>query len=336
LIFKNRIFYGIGRVCSIIIIFSLIIFSVFLNTRVVTADSSNPPEVFNCLVYSSSVEIRFLQQLAPSTINSSNFKLFDGGGVLIPTSVSISSTSPSETDVTMKPMVNLNLGVTYTLSIANVVGTNGLTMVPYKISFPLDPFRPNPPTNYLKAGGENSYVIESGELTIWGAGEKGQIGDRKGLSRYMPSLPTLYGVEDLAAGKDFYLTVSNSRDFGVILAGGDNSKGQLGDGTTSSHMYAIQIPGMSNMVAVAAGYQHSLALKNDGTVWAWGDNWDGQLGIGSNIDQLKPVQIQGLRGIIALAAGGNHSLALKNDYIINEPKCSAIIDPTGINRFEAN
>jgi len=313
LIFKNRNLYGIGRACSIILIFSLIIFTVFLNTQVVMAESLTPPNVLNCLVLSSSVEIRFLQQLEPTTISSSNFKLFDGGGVLIPTSVSISSTSPSETDVTMKPIVNLDLGMTYTVSIANVTGTNGLTMVPYKTTFPLDPFRPNPPTNYLKAGGENSYVIESGELTIWGAGEEGQIGDMKGLSRYMPTLPTLYGVEDLAAGRDFYLTISNSGSFGTIWTGGDNSKGQLGDGSTSSHMYAIQIPGLSNMVAVAAGYRHSLALKNDGTVWAWGDNSNGQLGIGSNIDQLKPLQLQGLSGIIAIAAGGNHSLGLKND-----------------------
>lgn len=288
------------------------IFPIFLNARAVMANSSMAPTVFNCLVYPSSVEIRFDQPLDPSTIDSSNFQLFDGGGVLIPTSVSITFTSPAETDVTMKPIVKLDLGVTYTVSIANVKGTNGLTMAPYKITFPLTPFRPNPPFKYLKAGGENSYLIEAGEVMTWGAGEEGQNGDLKGLSRYMPeSAP--YGGDDLAAGKDFYLTVSSGSTFGVIMAGGDNSKGQLGDGTTSSHLSAVEVPGLSNMVAVAAGYQHSLALKNDGTVWAWGDNINGQLGIGSNIDQLKPVQIPGLSGIIAIAAGGNHSLALKND-----------------------
>lgn len=307
---KNKNLHLIGNSCSIILTLFLVLFPIFLNARAVMADSSTPPTVFNCLVNSSSVEIRFLQQLDPSTINSSNFQLFDGGGVLIPTSVS--TTTPGETDVAMKPIMNLDLGVTYTVLIVNVKGTNGLTMAPYKTTFPLTPFRPNPPFNYLKAGGENSYLIEAGEVMTWGAGEEGQIGDSKGLSRYMPTIAS-YGGDDLAAGKDFYLTVSSGSDFGVIMAGGDNSKGQLGDGTTSSHLSAVQVHGLSNMVAVAAGYQHSLALKNDGTVWAWGDNSNGQLGIGSNIEQLKPVQIQGLSGIIAIAGGGNHSLALKND-----------------------
>jgi alpha-tubulin suppressor-like RCC1 family protein len=304
--------YQIDRACSIIIlVFSLIIISVFLNTPKVMADTSTPPTVFNCLVYPSSVELRLFQQLDPSTVNSSNFKLFDGGGALIPTSVSISSTDQYETDVTMKPIVKLNLGVTYTVSIANVKGTNGLTMTPYVTTFPLTPFRPNPPFNYLKAGAENSYFITDGEVLVWGAGEKGQIGDNAGLSHYMPASPTLQ-ANDLAAGKDFDLTVTS----GNIWAGGDNSKGQLGDGTTSSHLHAIQVPGMSNMVAVAVGDHHSLALKDDGTVWACGDNGKGQLGIGSNIDQNKFVQITGLSDIIAIAAGGDHSLALKNNGTI--------------------
>src|SRR3989304_5016513 len=69
-----------------------------------------------------------------------------------------------------------------------------------------------------------------------------------------------------------------------------------------------------NAVAIAAGQDHSLALKNDGTVWAWGYNLYGQLGNGNNTNSNVPVQVAGLTGITAIAGGGRaHSLALRND-----------------------
>jgi len=58
----------------------------------------------------------------------------------------------------------------------------------------------------------------------------------------------------------------------------------------------------SNVVAVAAGYNHSLALKSDGTVVAWGLNTSGQTNVPA-----------GLGGVISIAAGYNHSLALKGN-----------------------
>ncbi|HLP75484.1 MAG TPA: hypothetical protein VK327_01090, partial [Candidatus Paceibacterota bacterium] len=60
--------------------------------------------------------------------------------------------------------------------------------------------------------------------------------------------------------------------------------------------------GLANIVAVAAGFAHCLALKNDGTVTGWGYNGYGQLNIPSGLD-----------GVIALAGGVDQSLALKSD-----------------------
>ncbi len=62
--------------------------------------------------------------------------------------------------------------------------------------------------------------------------------------------------------------------------------------------------------AIAAGGNHSLALKSDGTVWAWGYNGDGQLGDNSTTARKTPVQVLTLTNVKAIAAGGNHSLAL--------------------------
>ena len=59
-------------------------------------------------------------------------------------------------------------------------------------------------------------------------------------------------------------------------------------------------PGMSNVLAIAAGSSHSLALINNGTLVAWGDNSDGQTNIpyfSTNVD------------VKLITAGGDHSLA---------------------------
>lgn len=63
-----------------------------------------------------------------------------------------------------------------------------------------------------------------------------------------------------------------------------------------------QPPGLGDVVALAAGYNHSLALRSNGTVVAWGENGYGQTNVPA-----------GLSGVKAIAAGWYHSLALKTD-----------------------
>jgi alpha-tubulin suppressor-like RCC1 family protein len=48
-----------------------------------------------------------------------------------------------------------------------------------------------------------------------------------------------------------------------------------------------------SVIGLAAGANHSVALRNDGTVWAWGDNGSGQLGDGTFGSQNLPVQTAG-------------------------------------------
>jgi alpha-tubulin suppressor-like RCC1 family protein len=40
----------------------------------------------------------------------------------------------------------------------------------------------------------------------------------------------------------------------------------------------VRVDGLTDVIAVAAGGKHSLALKSNGTVWAWGSDSSGQLG----------------------------------------------------------
>jgi len=97
-----------------------------------------------------------------------------------------------------------------------------------------------------------------------------------------------------------------------VWAWGYNNTGQLGDGTTTDRASPVAVPGLVNVVAVAAGNQHSLAMKSDGTVWGWGYNAFGQLGDGTTVTRTTPVQMSGISTATSIAAG-SLSLILRAD-----------------------
>jgi alpha-tubulin suppressor-like RCC1 family protein len=65
--------------------------------------------------------------------------------------------------------------------------------------------------------------------------------------------------------------------------------------------------------AVAAGWQHSCALLNDGSVRCWGANERGQLGDGTNASCWTPVAVQTVTSAVEVALGKYHSCALLSD-----------------------
>jgi hypothetical protein len=76
-----------------------------------------------------------------------------------------------------------------------------------------------------------------------------------------------------------------------VIAWGNNSEGQT------------RVPSLENVIAVAAGAEHSLALTSAGTVVAWGDNTSGQ----------TTVPTGALTGVTQIAAGFNHNVVRKSD-----------------------
>ena len=65
-----------------------------------------------------------------------------------------------------------------------------------------------------------------------------------------------------------------------------------------------------DILSIAAGGYHSLALTTSGEVWAWGANDYGQLGDGTTTDRYTPVLVEGVSDVVAIASGWIHSLAL--------------------------
>jgi alpha-tubulin suppressor-like RCC1 family protein len=171
----------------------------------------------------------------------------------------------------------------------------------------------------VAAGGYHSLALKSdGTVRAWGYNYYGQLGDNSTTERDSPVNVSIAGVTAIACGGYHSLALKSD---GTVWAWGNGSYGQLGNGANASiNQIPVQVLNLTGIKAIAAGFYHSLALKNDGTVWAWGYNLWGQLGTGNNNNSNVPVKITTLSGMTAIAAGGtgasnegSHSLALKND-----------------------
>lgn len=163
----------------------------------------------------------------------------------------------------------------------------------------------------ISAGWLHCLAAYKGQVFAWGRNQHGGfgIGTQGELWTYPRPLPGVDGVSQAICGRwgqSFLLRRSGPR----VLAAGRNNYGQLGDGTTQDRLEFVPIPGMSDVVAVSASSDFTLALRDDGTVWAWGRNHVGQLGDGTLVDRPTPARVGQLRRIVAISAGGAHGLAL--------------------------
>ncbi|MBC7694494.1 MAG: T9SS type A sorting domain-containing protein [Burkholderiales bacterium] len=100
---------------------------------------------------------------------------------------------------------------------------------------------------------------------------------------------------------------------GMIHSWGENTYGQLGDGTNTNSSIPVAADPDTKWVSAATGGFHSLGIKTDGTLWTWGLNSNGQLGDGTNTNRNAPVQIGVDDKWIGIVAGNMHSLGLKSD-----------------------
>ncbi|ETE59098.1 putative E3 ubiquitin-protein ligase HERC6, partial [Ophiophagus hannah] len=90
---------------------------------------------------------------------------------------------------------------------------------------------------------------------------------------------------------------------------------------TAAKLPARKIDALSmyNVIQVACGHYHSIALTKDGRVFSWGQNSHGQLGLGKELpSQATPCNISSLAGIplAQVAAGGAHSFVLSHSGVV--------------------
>jgi alpha-tubulin suppressor-like RCC1 family protein len=164
----------------------------------------------------------------------------------------------------------------------------------------------------ISAGGRHVLgLLSNGTVLSWGDDTSGQIGNGLASAGDNAENPVavngLTGVTAVSAGTEHSLALLSN---GTVMAWGDNTRGELGDGTHTSSAVPVAVKGLTGVKAVSAGNEFSLALLTDGRVMAWGDGVDGQLGDGKFASSDVPVAVSGLTGVTAVSAGGYHALAL--------------------------
>ncbi|MER5707153.1 hypothetical protein [Streptomyces sp. NPDC002122] len=180
--------------------------------------------------------------------------------------------------------------------------------------------------------GHSIALLEDGSVVGWGANLSGQLGDGTNIDRTTPvrtcavgeTAPCtsfLKGVVSVAAGVLHSLALLTD---GTVVAWGNNANGQLGEGSVVNHRTSpVRVCAvgsvapctsyLTNITSIAAGYQHSLALRADGGVRSWGINDQGQLGDGTVIARSAPVSIVGLSNVVSVAGGVFHSVVARSD-----------------------
>lgn len=172
----------------------------------------------------------------------------------------------------------------------------------------------------VSGGAFNSYAIaDTGAVYAWGAASNGALGNGNTSTPALSpqTIPALdrAGVKQLVAGE--YSAAALLRD-GTVRVWGKNNQKQLAGATSSgSSATPLTAPGITNVAALAAGYNTYLAATATGRVTIWGNNLNGQAGTGSKSSSLTP-------GIAPTTSG--YQLA---PYANPSPYVRAVRSPTG-------
>ena len=176
-------------------------------------------------------------------------------------------------------------------------------------------------------------LLPNGTIMAWGGNFRGELGatpladvevSASGRGTALSPLPVINISDAIAIAAGDYHALAVTRG-GQVFVWGYNLYDQLGiempiikykTHTPAAMQYLpfpLRVPGLSDVAAVAAGSQHSLALLKDGTVRAWGTNRSGQVGDGTTITRKTPVPVVGVRNAVAIAAHSVISAALLAD-----------------------
>jgi alpha-tubulin suppressor-like RCC1 family protein len=175
----------------------------------------------------------------------------------------------------------------------------------------------------VSAGYTHRMALKSdGSLWGWGQNENHQLGvgsQNRDFHEEPVAVPGLTEVVAVSAGDDATLALKKD---GTVWAWGTDACGQLGSGMNSyTPGYPLyldspnQVVNLNDVVAVDAGWHHSIALRSDGSVWTWGFNQFGELGLGSADTEQHPVpeQVPGLADVTMVSAGFSNSMVQKKD-----------------------
>lgn len=127
-----------------------------------------------------------------------------------------------------------------------------------------------------------------------------------------PDSPTQVDNRDwksVSGGNDHVLVISES---GELFAIGDNTYGQIGDGTNAAKSSLTLVGSQYRWKAVSAGFGFSVAITEDGDLYSWGRNHQGQLGNGTTTNSNSPSKV-GTSKWQVVSSHFSNTLAIRDD-----------------------
>lgn len=180
---------------------------------------------------------------------------------------------------------------------------------------PVDVYRPVPIAGIGRAAevsagsGQVCVILVDGRtVSCWGT-----AADRSEVPADQPEVVVgLSGVQELAVGKDHRCALVLD---GRVLCWGSNDRGQLGIGQVGGYLDApTEVPGLGDVVDIAANEGFSCAMLADGTARCWGANEFGQIGNGIDSPvEPSPVAVDGIVTGVRVSAGQHGACAAMDD-----------------------
>ena len=149
--------------------------------------------------------------------------------------------------------------------------------------------------------------VEAGGVFCWGLVPRPQrsCGPAPAIDRSLRPIPGVTGAQRLSAGDDHACALDGE---GHAVCWGDNSVGQLGDGTIEPRTEAVRVA-LEGIERIAAGSRFTCALLRSGQVWCWGSDDHRQLGRRRAFGPA-PGRVSFGERVRDVAVGGGHLCAL--------------------------
>lgn len=173
---------------------------------------------------------------------------------------------------------------------------------------------------YVACGASHSLAItDAGTAYAWGKNSEGQCGQgtRDDIRSPKQFLGIAGAVRMVVGGWEHTLALL---DEGNVFSFGsgyrDARRGAvppvLGFGTSERHLLPRKIEDLEDVVHIACGWDHSLAVSSTGALYTWGSGAHGKLGHGDEENRNRPTLVTALSSFrVVLAGGGSeHSAAI--------------------------
>jgi len=186
-------------------------------------------------------------------------------------------------------------------------------------------------------------ITADGSLYTWGSGYGLGLGgeDYAKTPTKVPGLSNVVAVS-FGKGQRSNCGAAVTAD-GSLYVWGSNRYGQLGLGDKEDRKTPTKIPGLSNVVAVSLGEEHSAAVTADGSLYVWGDNYgiyaewgtlkSGRLGLGDSENKNTPTKVTTLPSKVKLSGSGTS--APTSPQSASERTVKIIVDGKELKNAEA-